>query len=280
MTGLSTGVNIATWTCWGAVGAVWGAGALLARRNSPPKEKEEGNDAASIAGFVVGIAVLATPDSFWRHLQVHLMPLRLAGLVVVLLAAVATVWSRLALGTMWSSAAIARQDHALRTSGPYAITRHPIYTWILAMLLGTALTQSLGRWAALFVMVSVILTVKIRTEERMLGVEFPAEYDRYRATVPALIPLPRRRRDDRGLAGSRSRRPVRPSRASRAGGEGPPPAAGGGRGPAQSCCGGDRRASRGVHGGQGVVGGAGRVVQSACSTGTSSASRARSSTGR
>lgn len=191
--GSTTGVDIVTWTCWGVVGAVWSIGALLARRHGPPTEKEHGNDAASIGGLVMGIAVIAAPHSFWRHLELHSQPLRVAGVVVVVLAAVATVWSRLVLGDMWSSAAVAKQGHALRTTGPYAITRHPIYTWMLVLLLGTALTQALGRWAALFLMVTVILALKIRTEEKVLREAFPGEYDRYRQRVPALIPLPRRR---------------------------------------------------------------------------------------
>jgi protein-S-isoprenylcysteine O-methyltransferase Ste14 len=192
--GSTTGVDIVTWTCWGVVGVVWGAGALLARRHGPPTEKEAGNDAASIGGLVAGIAVLATPHSFWRHLELHTPVLRTVGLVVVVLGAVATVWSRVVLGQMWSSAPVAKQGHALRTTGPYAITRHPIYTWMLVLLLGTAMTQALGRWAALFLMVTVILSLKIRTEEQVLREAFPGEYDRYRERVPALIPLPRRRR--------------------------------------------------------------------------------------
>jgi protein-S-isoprenylcysteine O-methyltransferase Ste14 len=103
------------------------------------------------------------------------------------------VWSRLVLGDMWSSAAIAKRGHALRTTGPYAITRHPIYTWMLVLLLGSTLSQGLGRWIALFVIVAVILSLKARTEERLLRQAFPGEYDRYRERVPALIPLPRRR---------------------------------------------------------------------------------------
>lgn len=194
---MSTGpVDIVTWSCWGVVGAVWGVGALLARRHGPPTEKEAGNDAASIGGLVGSIAVLAAPHSFWRHLELHTPALRMVGLVVVLLAAVATVWSRLVLGDMWSSSAVAKQGHALRTTGPYAITRHPIYTWMLMLMLGTALTQALGRWAAMFLLVTVILAMKIRTEEQVLREAFPGEYDRYRERVPALIPLPRRRMAD------------------------------------------------------------------------------------
>jgi protein-S-isoprenylcysteine O-methyltransferase Ste14 len=63
---------------------------------------------------------------------------------------------------MWSSGAVARKGGGLRTDGPYAVTRHPIYTGIVAMLAGTALTQGGGRWAALLVAVTLVLLAKIR----------------------------------------------------------------------------------------------------------------------
>jgi protein-S-isoprenylcysteine O-methyltransferase Ste14 len=191
--GWTTAVDVVTYACWGVVGAVWGLGALRARRHGPPAEKAEGNDAASIASVIASIAVLASPHSLWRHLELHAPALLVTGMVVVVLAAAATVWSRLALGDMWSSAAVAKRGHALRTTGPYAITRHPIYTWMLVLLLGTTLTQRLGRWIALLPIVAVMLWLKARTEERLLRDAFPGEYDRYREQVPALIPLPRRR---------------------------------------------------------------------------------------
>ena len=191
--GWTTAVDVVTYACWAIVGAVWVLGALLGRRHGPPAEKAEGNDAASIGCAIASIAVLVSPHSLWRHLELHAPALLGTGMVVVVLATAATVWSRLVLGDMWSSAAIAKRGHALRTTGPYAITRHPIYTWMLVLLLGSTLSQGLGRWIALFVIVAVILTLKARTEERLLREAFPGEYDRYRERVPALIPLPRRR---------------------------------------------------------------------------------------
>ena len=69
-----------------------------------------------------------------------------------------------------------------------AVTRHPIYTGILGMLLGTTLAVGLGAWTALFVLGVVLAEVKIHTEERLLGDVFPGAYERYRRRVPQLIP--------------------------------------------------------------------------------------------
>jgi protein-S-isoprenylcysteine O-methyltransferase Ste14 len=114
--------------------------------------------------------------------------------VLFALATAATIWARIALGTMWSSTPVARENHGLRTTGPYAITRHPIYTGVLAMLAGTAVMQGSGRWVALFALVLGVLLLKIRSEERLLEHELGAAYTRYRRRVPRLLPDPRRSR--------------------------------------------------------------------------------------
>jgi protein-S-isoprenylcysteine O-methyltransferase Ste14 len=131
---------------------------------------------------------VTTPEALWRPLTVGSPWIRVAGLAVLIPATAATVWARIALGRMWSASAVVKQGHALRTTGPYRITRHPIYTGFLGMLAGTALTQGLGRWAALLVAAVVVLTVKIRAEESLLSSEFPEAYEHYRERVPRLIP--------------------------------------------------------------------------------------------
>ena len=108
---------------------------------------------------------------------------------MLLVAATAfTLWARVVLGTMWSSTAVAKTGHKLRTDGPYAITRHPIYTGLAGMLLGTALVNDLGRLAVVFVLGVLFLESKARTEERLLSDVFP-EYESYRRRVPRLVPL-------------------------------------------------------------------------------------------
>ena len=89
---------------------------------------------------------------------------------------------------MWSSTVVAKEAHELRTDGPYAITRHPIYSGMLAMLAGSALLGGLGRWAPALVVGIVVVVVKAHLEERLMDETFPAEYERYRRQVPQLIP--------------------------------------------------------------------------------------------
>jgi protein-S-isoprenylcysteine O-methyltransferase Ste14 len=110
------------------------------------------------------------------------------GLVILLGSTVFTLWARFALGTMWTLDAAVKEGHALRTDGPYGITRHPIYTGIMGMLLGALLLAGVGRWILLLPIGLVVFEVKLHVEEELMVATFPDEYPRYRQRVPQLIP--------------------------------------------------------------------------------------------
>ena len=118
----------------------------------------------------------------------HTPGTRLLGLAILLAATMLTLWARLALGAMWTAAPTVKQEHQLRTSGPDAITRHPIYTGLLGMVLGSGLLAGAGRWILVFPIYVVLLQFKIHAEERLMLAEFPEDYPRYRQRVPQLIP--------------------------------------------------------------------------------------------
>lgn len=99
-------------------------------------------------------------------------------------------WARLHLGRLWSGEVALKREHALVRTGPYRLTRHPIYTGLSLSLLGTAIIQDEPAAIAGFLIVVAGLLVKIRQEERLLGSHFGVLYHQYRASVPALIPRP------------------------------------------------------------------------------------------
>ena len=113
---------------------------------------------------------------------------RFLGLAVLLAATAFTLWARFALGLMWSAVPAVKEGHQLRTSGPYAITRHPIYTGLLGMVLGTMLVAGAGPWIVPFPVALILIEFKIRIEERFMTAEFPEEYPRYRKRVPRVVP--------------------------------------------------------------------------------------------
>jgi protein-S-isoprenylcysteine O-methyltransferase Ste14 len=183
---------ISTWAdviCWGLFGLVWLAGAVYNARNGPATRKRSLGSYLWLPGVVIAwLAFRWLPAEAWRGITVSAWWVRAIGLVVLIAATAFTLWARGVLGTMWSSAVVVKNDHTLRTDGPYGITRHPIYTGILAMMLGSALLNGLGPWSLILVLVFVMLEVKIYSEERLLSTVFPAEYERYRRQVPQLIP--------------------------------------------------------------------------------------------
>jgi protein-S-isoprenylcysteine O-methyltransferase Ste14 len=189
--------DIAIWICWGLVVATWIAGAVYGSRKSRGQRQPSGTGGLWRVGSIVA-AVLIYRLAFHdlRRLTDHSLWIELPGLVLLVASTCFAIWARVSLGRMWSATPnMLRTDHQLRTDGPYAITRHPIYTGLFGMLLGTVLLNGLGASLALLVVGAVILVVRIPVEERLMSKTFPEEYARYRERVPRFVPrvrLPRR----------------------------------------------------------------------------------------
>jgi protein-S-isoprenylcysteine O-methyltransferase Ste14 len=182
--------------CVGVVGVVWVAGGLYNAFRSAQGDShaprvrtrnQPGSSAALVAAAAcAGLAVAGR--SHFDGLAVVALWVRVLGLAVLVASTVLTLWARFSLGTSWSIAPTVRGDHRLRTRGPYAVTRHPIYTGLLGMMLGATLLSGIGQWIVLFPVGLVLFEVKIRMEEHLMMVTFPDEYPRYRRRVPQLLP--------------------------------------------------------------------------------------------
>jgi len=83
-------------------------------------------------------------------------------------------------------------DHELVRTGPYGIVRHPIYSSLFGMLLGTMLLFSDLRWAPLPIALFIAGTeIRVRSEDALLASRFGADFENYRRSVPAYIPFVR-----------------------------------------------------------------------------------------
>jgi protein-S-isoprenylcysteine O-methyltransferase Ste14 len=175
--------------CWGLFALVWLAGALYNSRRAPAvRERSKAISPWFIGPAAVVVLGRLVPTQFWRSITVDIGWLVVLGIVVLVVSTAFTLWARAALGTMWTASAVVKDDHALRTDGPYSITRHPIYTGLLGMLAGTAAIEGLGRWVAYFVLAGLLVGLKIRTEERLLDRTLGGAYAQYRHQVPQLVP--------------------------------------------------------------------------------------------
>lgn len=142
--------------------------------------------------FMVGAALYfayfrgaGNPD---RRLLPRSPALSWIGLALVAAGLAFSVWARVHLGRLWSGTVTLKEGHTIVRSGPYAVTRHPIYTGLLLAALGTALAVGTVPVAAGFVLVVVGLVIKSGQEERMLAGHFGEAYEDYRRRTPRLIP--------------------------------------------------------------------------------------------
>jgi protein-S-isoprenylcysteine O-methyltransferase Ste14 len=170
------------------VGLVWLLGAIYNRRHAPRAQRrsERGFGAVVALILIAAIVLRSVPQRDW--LTVGSGWLRVPGLALLVASTAFTLWARFALGTMWTAAPVVKEEHRLRTGGPYGVTRHPIYTGMLGMVVGAVMLDGLGYWVVVPPVVLVILEVKIRAEERLLVETFPEAYPEYRRRVPQLVP--------------------------------------------------------------------------------------------
>jgi protein-S-isoprenylcysteine O-methyltransferase Ste14 len=186
---LVLGANVA---CWGAIVVVWIAAAVREAGTRPATRAGDVRGSTDVGTALLAVAAVAAivllGPSILAPFTVEAPWVRILGAGVLVGSTLFAIWARLALGPSWSIGPQASTDRGLRTDGPYAITRHPIYTGLLGMLLGSALLGGLGQWIVLIAAGLVVAGLKIRSEERLLLATFPEAYVAYRERVPGLIP--------------------------------------------------------------------------------------------
>jgi protein-S-isoprenylcysteine O-methyltransferase Ste14 len=178
------------WGCWVMFIVYWMISAL---RVKAVVEKQ--NRAASLINrlpVMLGYVLLMTarlPGPL--NVRLMLSPAYFApiGAAICVLGVLGAIWSRNILAGNWSSNVTFKKDHELIERGPYRFVRHPIYTSILMMSLGTALAADrLGPFIGLCC-VFLGFWIKLKEEEKLLTRHFPGEYPAYQKRVKALVPF-------------------------------------------------------------------------------------------
>jgi protein-S-isoprenylcysteine O-methyltransferase Ste14 len=130
----------------------------------------------------------------WRFLPEQDTAVALAGAVLALTGAVFAAWAKFRLGRFFSPQLGVQRDHRLVTTGPYAVVRHPIYLGLIDFSVGSALFFNDIGLLAVALLFIIYFRAQLRIEERMFERHFGAEWERYRAEVPAMFPRILRRR--------------------------------------------------------------------------------------
>jgi len=110
------------------------------------------------------------------------------GLAVQIGAMLLDVWSMRCLGRNWSGVVAIKVDHQLVRTGPYRLVRHPIYTAMLGMYLGTAIVGGELHGLLGVLLAAIAYWRKTRMEERGLIEAFGSAYEDYRRESWALVP--------------------------------------------------------------------------------------------
>jgi protein-S-isoprenylcysteine O-methyltransferase Ste14 len=177
---------------WVAFAVYWGAAAFRVKK---AKETQGARAifwfrAMQVANFVLLAGVIPYWPLNWVLWRNSLVAACGAGICA--LGTCFAIWARRTLAANWSASVTFKDEHELITSGPYGLARHPIYTGLMLMMLGTVLV--LGRIDSLvaFIMRAMLYVSKIRREECLMEQHFSEQYRAYRSRVRALVPLPRR----------------------------------------------------------------------------------------
>jgi protein-S-isoprenylcysteine O-methyltransferase Ste14 len=172
---------------WVAFTVYW---SIAAKDRAPTRSGESVlSRQAHVIAVNAALLMLVFPvPGLTRRFVPDTLALALIGLAIQVASIALAIWARRHLGSNWSGEVRIASGHELVRSGPYRFVRHPIYTALVGMYIGTGLVS--GQVHALVALGLVLLAYwrKIRLEERALAGAFPAEYERYRSETWAWIP--------------------------------------------------------------------------------------------
>jgi protein-S-isoprenylcysteine O-methyltransferase Ste14 len=168
---------------------IWLMPFLLLKRSSGKPEKL---DRRARWGLVLqGLAyTLLWQSKFWARTPENW---RAALSVFFLLLAGFLAWAGVrALGRQLRIDAGLNPDHELVRSGVYRVVRHPIYTSMLCLLLGTGFMIA----PLLMLLISTLLfmigtEIRVRIEDGLLASRFGDQFRDYQRTTPAYVPFMR-----------------------------------------------------------------------------------------
>ncbi|MDP9041278.1 MAG: isoprenylcysteine carboxylmethyltransferase family protein [Bacteroidota bacterium] len=113
---------------------------------------------------------------------------KVAGLILCAAGLIFSLTARIYLGENWSGTITVKENHQLIQSGPYRITRNPIYTGFLLAFLGCAMSlgEVKGWIGIIFLLIAILL--KVRKEEAFMQETFGDLFQSYKLKVKRLVP--------------------------------------------------------------------------------------------
>ena len=113
---------------------------------------------------------------------------QIAGNILAVLGLAGALWARITIGRNWSGYVTYKKNHELVTDGPYRYIRHPIYTSVLLMMLGTFLYYGTYFILAMFIMMMITFLLRTKREEKIMIRLFGKKYENYMKKSKSMIP--------------------------------------------------------------------------------------------
>lgn len=129
--------------------------------------------AFAVAGTFLGVGINYLPPASLN------LPAQSVALALILAGSIGSVFALAKLGKSFS---IMPEARTLRTTGPYALARHPLYVAEMLSIAGTAMLYLQPWGAILAVGVGILQTIRSIFEEQILTEQFP-EYADYKKRV-------------------------------------------------------------------------------------------------
>ena len=173
--------------CWLAFFAAWGILAMVfgggSRRSYTPR---------AIGARIMIVFAIIFGFRFGGRLAIHPAEFfsteaAAAGCVLCIAGLVFATWARVVLGSNWGMPMTLHEDPELVTSGPYRYVRHPIYTGLTAMWLGTLLVYPVTALPGIVIIAHSIYSAVC--EERDMEQRFPEAYPEYKKRSKMLLPF-------------------------------------------------------------------------------------------
>jgi|SRR5882672_4379288 len=172
--------------CWIAFFALWFV--LAVRRNTGRSTQSPGSIWLRLvlvaAALLGGVLISRFPElTFGRYAS----SIAGAGCALCVAGLVFGAWARVAIGRSWGMPMTLHEKPELVTAGPYGFVRHPIYTGLSAMAVGTTLVYPvMVLWC---VAMLTYLIISARREERDMALRFPDTYPAYSQRSKMLVPF-------------------------------------------------------------------------------------------
>ena len=166
---------------------------LMAAWSKPSKRREFAwQRLEHVVPMMIGFLLIYRDTFAWKWLADRVVRENSAvawmGLTLTVGGLLFAVWARIALGANWSGTVTIKSGHNLIRRGPYRWIRHPIYTGLLASLVGTVMLQGGVRSFLGFGTILFALYRKARREEEFLSEEFGDEFAEHTKHTGMFLP--------------------------------------------------------------------------------------------